>query len=122
MSFSSRNHLLLYEGCVSCFRGAGITDSLISSYHLSAGSPPALGIWLSDRSQADWQLLCHIQPWLLLSRGPRLSLVSRFFLKKKLFALYVCLICCFKLFIWSLPPGVCHVIIFRSHLPIYLEI
>ncbi len=51
---------------------------LISSYHLCAGSRPALGLWLTDRSQADWQLLCHIQTWLLLNRGPRLFRVSIF--------------------------------------------
>lgn len=52
MLYSFWDHLLRYEGCVSCYRGAGITDMLISSYHRSAGSPPALGIWPTDNKSS----------------------------------------------------------------------
>lgn len=49
---TSGNYLLLFGGCVSCYRDAGITDLLISCYHQSAGSPPAPGIWLTDNKSS----------------------------------------------------------------------
>lgn len=52
MLYFSWNDLLLHEICVSCYRVAGITDLLISCYHQSAGSPPAVGIWLTDNKSS----------------------------------------------------------------------
>ena len=64
---------LLYERCVSCYRDAGITDLLISSYHQTAGSPPALGIWLTDNKSSRLAItvshstLAAAQSWTLAS-------------------------------------------------------
>lgn len=96
MSYSSWNHLLLYEGCVNCYRGAGRTDLLISLYQ-SAGSPPALGIRLTDKSSRLAITLSHSALAAAQSRTPSPLYLSRLPLFQKPF--YMCLICYFILII-----------------------
>lgn len=125
MLYSSWNNLLLHEIYVSCNRVAGITDSLISCYHQTAGSPPAVGIWLTDNKSS--RLAITLSHSALAAAHPRtlafiisvpLSL-SRSPLSIFLLYLPDLLLSTFNLF---LLPGVCLVIIFQSYLPIYLEI
>lgn len=98
MSDSSWKHLLLYEGCVSCYRGAGITDLLISCYHQSAGSPAALGIWLTDSKSSRLAItLSHSA----LAAAQSWTLAFRLFPPLPLFSpkTSICVICYFILFI-----------------------
>lgn len=124
MSCSSWNHFLLYESCVSYYRGAGITYLLIASYHQSVGSPPALGIWLTDNKSSRLAItlshsaLAAFQSWTLAL----VFFLSPFFSKTSFLSTVYLLDLLFYTFRLSLLPGVCHVIIFQSNLPICLEI
>lgn len=86
--------------------------SLVIISLLAACQPWGSG--LQTTNEADWQLLCHIQAWLMLSHGPS---VFFFFLLVFLFSKTPSLPYLLDLLVYtshlSQFPGVCLVIIFQ---------